>query len=489
MSEWPMDRRRFLGALGAGTAGLGAAASGLAAAAPVLGAGLAGAGAALGLPKVLGATERGVLVESEAEYGGFLVEKLTGGDRPYEVDPSRLARMSERFTMFSRNVWDPARQSRPELSENLTRENLVEGRGAVPNQTRLDYALMAAAWRHAAMGGGQDYDWEGVGGQVRGAGLTRMGPWDPAELEMSWVDATLAVRHAALFFGASLAGVAELNPLWLYADRFAPTREDRERTIPVVYGGDRFGQEEDAWYIPESMKWVVVLAFEEDYHALANSPGRLASAATGNGYSRMAVTSSQLADFLRGLGYRAFPAGNGVGPSIPMAMDAGLGQLGRMGLLVTPKYGPRVRLAKVITDMPLVPDAPIDFGVTEFCEACMLCAEDCPSESVTRGSMTWEGRSPSHNPGALKWYTEVEGCYDFNGFSCSNCKRVCPFNKPNNSWLHRTIRTAIQGRLSGANRAMVRLDQASGYGTQLESKEFWKMDGSASITARERMGG
>jgi len=145
----------------------------------------------------------------------------------------------------------------------------------VPNQTRLDYALMAAAWRHASMGGTQDYDWEGVGGQVRGAGLTRMDPWDPAELEMSWEEATLAVRQAALFLGASLAGVAELNPLWLYADRFAPSREDRERTIPVVYGGDRFGQEEEAWYIPESMKWVVVLAFEEDYHALANSPLRL----------------------------------------------------------------------------------------------------------------------------------------------------------------------------------------------------------------------
>ena len=44
--------------------------------------------------------------------------------------------------------------------------------------------------------------------------------------------------------------------------------------------------------------------------------------------------------------------------SIPIAIDAGLGQLGRMGLIVTPKYGPRVRLAKVITDMPLVPNDP-----------------------------------------------------------------------------------------------------------------------------------
>ena len=52
--------------------------------------------------------------------------------------------------------------------------------------------------------------------------------------------------------------------------------------------------------------------------------------------------------------------------SIPIAIDAGLGELGRNGLLVTPKYGPRVRLAKILTNMPLVPDSPIRFGVTEF---------------------------------------------------------------------------------------------------------------------------
>ena len=477
MSESAMDRRRFLTVLGAGTA---VGATGLS--------GVSGAlGGVLATPRVVGATSRGVVVESTPEYGGFLVEKLTDGRVPYEVDPQRLERMSEKFTMFSRNVWDPARQNRPEVTENIAHRNLVEGGGTAPNQTRLDYALMAAAWRHASMGGSRDYDWDGVGGQVRGAGLDRLGPWDPGDLDMNWEEATLAVRHAALFYGASLAGVAELNPLWLYSDHFSPGPGDIERTVPVHYGGDRFEQGDDGWYIPGAMNRVIALAFEEDYHALANSPGRLASAAVGNGYSRMAITSSQLSDFIRGLGYRAIPAGNGVGLSIPIAIDAGLGQLGRMGLLVTPKYGPRVRLAKVITDMPLIPDTAIDFGVKEFCEACMLCADDCPSESVTKEPQTWEGLSGSNNPGSHKWYTRVEGCYDFNGFSCSNCKRVCPFNKPNNSWLHRVIRGMIEGRMVAADKVMVKLDQASGYGGQTENTRFWKMDGSKSITAREEM--
>jgi len=262
MPDTGMDRRRFLTVLGAGTAAAGTGVAGVG--------GITGAlGGVFAAPRVLGATERGVVVESEAEFGSFLVEKLTDGRFPYEIDEGKLTRMSEKFTMFSRNTWDPERRNRPERTENITRTNLVDGGGIVPNQTRLDYALMAAAWRHASMEGSQDYDWDGVGGQVRGAGLDRMGPWDPADLDMTWEDTTRAVRHAALFYGASLAGVAELNPLWLYSDHFSPGQGDMERTIPVHYEGDRFEQAEDAWYIPESMNRVVALAFEEDYHGIS----------------------------------------------------------------------------------------------------------------------------------------------------------------------------------------------------------------------------
>jgi reductive dehalogenase len=395
--------------------------------------------------------------------------------------------MSEKSTTFSRNVWDPDRQDRPETSENLAHINLVEGKGRIPNQTRLDYAFMAASWHVANVHGRASYEWDLHRGMVRGLGLHELGPWDPAELDMNWDAATQAVKHAALFYGASLAGIAELNPLWLYSDRFSPRGEDRGHAIPVLSEGERFAQSDEALYIPQSMNRVIALAFEEDFYGIANSPGRLASAAVGDGYSRMAYTAATLAEFVRGLGYRAIPAGNGIGLSIPMAIDAGLGELGRLGLLITPKYGPRIRLAKVITDMPLIPDLRISFGVTEFCEACMLCADECPSGAITDGPRTWKGKSPSNNPGTLKWYIESEKCYDFNGFSCSNCKRVCPFTKPNNSWLHRIIRKTIEGRIGPVNNLMVTLDQASGYGRQIQDREFWSRDGQKSITARESM--
>ncbi|MFC2164476.1 reductive dehalogenase [Acidobacteriota bacterium] len=466
MSKPTLDRRHFLKWMGLGTAGLGFSRV---------------------IPEGHSLGPEGARFDTPAEYGSFLVEKLVEGRFPYECKPDVLKRMSEKSTTFSRNVWDADRRSRLVLLEDVGYLNLVEGEGKLPDQTRLDYALMAAAWHNATTNYDPSYQWDLHSGMVQDLGLHKFDPWNPGDNEMSWEEASQAVKHAALFYGASLAGIAELNPLWLYSDHFSPTPEDRARAIPVLSDGDRFEQTEETRYIPKSMNRVIALAFEEDFYAIANSPGRLASAACGNGYSRMAFTSSTLAEFIRGLGYRAIPAGNGVGLSIPMAIDAGLGQLGRLGLLITPKYGPRVRLAKVITDMPLVPDSPIDFGVTEFCEDCLLCSKDCPSESISPGPRTWKGTSPSNNPGVLKWYVESESCYDFNGFSCSNCKRVCPFTKPNNSWLHRVIRKVIEGRINPVNRLMVNLDQASGYGEQLPAKEFWAKDGQKSITSRESM--
>ncbi|MDT8402107.1 MAG: reductive dehalogenase [Bacteroidales bacterium] len=451
-------------------------------------AGLTAAGASLlGSRHVIGRTTRGYLLESESEYGGFVVEQLSGDDYPYETDPLRLKRMNEKYTIFSRNVWDPTRQDRPEKTENLTYKRLVEDKGTVPDNTRLDYAFMAASWATSSFRGSPFYSWHPVTGQVRMMTADRLGKWDPSSLEMNWEDATVAVKHAALFYGGSLAGVAKLNPLWLYDPIYSPTRDDRENTKPFITDGDKLDQGDDKWQITPSMNRVIVIAFEEDYEAIMNSPGKLASAATGDGYSRMAVTAFKLSEFIRALGYNAVPAGNGVGLSIPMAIDAGLGELGRNGLLVTPKFGPRVRIAKVLTDMPLVPDKPISFGVKEFCEACLTCANDCPSGSIGKGPMTWEGLTTSNNPGALKWYVNQETCYDYNGFSCSNCKRNCPFNKPNNSWLHKAIREIIKLRSKGLGNVMVNLDQASGYGEQVHSDNFWESDGSRSITAREKM--
>jgi len=59
---------------------------------------------------------------------------------------------------------------------------------------------------------------------------------------------------------------------------------------------------------------------------------------------------------------------------------AGLGWQGNSLLIVTPEYGPRVRLATVLTDMPLVPDQPL----RNRCGGCVKCAQACPARAIKR---------------------------------------------------------------------------------------------------------
>ncbi len=226
-----------------------------------------------------------------------------------------------------------------------------------------------------------------------------------------WPAFTARVKRAAKFYGASLAGVTRVNPLWLYA----PTD----------------GQADDA--PPADMDTAVVIAVEMDYDGIAQSPTALASAATGMGYSRMALVATALAQYLRQLGWRAMPSGNDTALSVPLAIDAGLGEPGRNGILITERFGPRVRLCKVFTDAPLTCDEPTSFGAADRCDGCTCCADACPARALPHGERTTEGPTPSNNPGAVKWYNNADKCLAFwrvNGTSCSNCIKSCPLNRP-----------------------------------------------------------
>ena len=62
------------------------------------------------------------------------------------------------------------------------------------------------------------------------------------------------------------------------------------------------------------------------------------------------------------------------------AREAGIGVIGRNSLLLTPEYGPRVRLTGVITNAEIEPDSPSD---AEFCKDCeKLCIEACPADAL-----------------------------------------------------------------------------------------------------------
>jgi len=72
-----------------------------------------------------------------------------------------------------------------------------------------------------------------------------------------------------------------------------------------------------------------------------------------------------------------------------VARDAGLGEIGRHSLLITPRLGTRVRLGLVTTDLPLVAHTwRSDASVLDFCAVCKKCADSCPSNSIPRTTVT-----------------------------------------------------------------------------------------------------
>jgi ferredoxin len=325
---------------------------------------------------------------------------------PYTVDEARLERYDQRRLIFNRVSMDATWGGYMRSEEDSGLRNIAEGK---PGYTRLDYALSEAAWTvHDAWA--DAFSWERL---ARPGGPSLMGDrWYRARHPVDDVgEMTARVKRAARFYGADLVGVTRVNPKWIYAN-------DRVTLQPLE--------------LPAGVGNAVVMAVAMDELGIATSSEVPAAAATGIGYSRLAFTASTLAEFIRNLGYTAVPAGNATGLSVPLAVDAGLGELGRNGLLITPRYGPRVRLCKVYTDLPLEPDAPIDFGVRAFCRTCKRCAEACEAEAISLADEpSYEPACRSSSAGALKWAVDGEKCFQYwceNGADCSTCISVCPYN-------------------------------------------------------------
>lgn len=277
---------------------------------------------------------------------------------------------------------------------------------------------------------------------------------------------TRNIKKAARFFGADIVGVCEIDQRWLYSHSY----EDL-----TFMPGDEKGESRPQ-HVDEAFCYAIVMGFEMDYRLMQHYPSYISAAATGRGYSRMVTASSSLSSLIGRLGYQAIDCGiNDVALSVPLALLAGLGDLGRNGLLVTPELGPRLRLTPVLTSLPLLADKPIDFGVTEFCRACKKCADACPSQAIPYGDRTTEPHSVSNVAGELKWPVHAEKCrmhWTRLHNVCSACISSCPYNKPN-TFFHRSVRR-LADYARFADPLLVKADDLFGYGKPLKPLKFWE---------------
>ena len=222
--------------------------------------------------------------------------------------------------------------------------------------------------------------------------------------------------------GAASAGITELREYHLYSH---------------IGRNEPYGQPVDLKH-----KFAIALTVEMEKFMLDHAPYGPTVMESAQQYLASGAIAVQVAAFIHRLGYpaRAHIDGNYRVVCPLVARDAGLGEFGRMGLLMTPKLGPRVRLAVVTTDLPLAADQrPRDYTVLDFCSRCKKCALACPSNAISFGDRV-------EVDGVRRWRIDSDACFTYwntIGTDCGRCVRVCPYSHPDNL-LHNIVRYAVR---------------------------------------------
>lgn len=220
------------------------------------------------------------------------------------------------------------------------------------------------------------------------------------------------IKEITKYFGASSVGIAKLNEFSYYSHLAGLAEHVDMKT---------YNQE-----VKPSYQTAIVFAVEMEKEKMNRAPMFEELLATEIAYVKVAEIGSKLAMYIKDLGYKAVANHSEfyLAPMVPLAVDAGLGQIGMCNHIVTKEYGNRVRLGAVFTTLQLSEDHPIDYGLTEFCKKCALCLLNCPSKAITHKPRMVNGR---------QFYKfDDNKCYEMwlrSGTDCGTCISACPLSQ------------------------------------------------------------
>ena len=209
-----------------------------------------------------------------------------------------------------------------------------------------------------------------------------------------------------------------------------PTERIRARARGLGFGEVGFTKLDRKYVYAAKKGWVkfghaICLALEQDYYQTQTIPDMEAEYAHYGTYEIMGELALDLADYIRTLGYRAqihSPNDNSAA-YIPMFVEAGLGQLGANGQLLSPHFGSRARLMMITTDAPVTYNEPVDYGIQRFCQECQVCVNRCPGRALVRDKVWWRG--VEKNKLIYERCRPVMARYD----GCGVCMKVCPVQR------------------------------------------------------------
>ncbi|MEA3318003.1 MAG: reductive dehalogenase domain-containing protein, partial [Bacteroidota bacterium] len=242
------------------------------------------------------------------------------------------------------------------------------------------------------------------------------------KIDINTSQATSFVKNWLTKLGATSVGITELRNHHLYSHKGRGVDYDKE--------------------IENKHKFAIAFTTEMDIELMQTAPNSPVVMESSQQYLTCGLMAHQLSNVISNLGYeaKAHTDGNYEVVCPLVARDAGLGEVGRMGLLMTPKLGPRVRIAVVTTDLPLNIDKKQNYHyMIDFCNICKKCAVTCPSQSIS-----YNKRKLVNN--TKRWQINQEKCFTYwntIGTDCGKCMASCPFSHENNL-MHNFIRWGIK---------------------------------------------
>jgi len=274
------------------------------------------------------------------------------------------------------------------------------------------------------------------------------GPVNPTKVDTkSPAEVTKLIKDLGQYLGSVAVGVADLGPeplKWFMLDDFMGNQ---------------------LHFKPEENKYAIVFLHIEDLSQPPLQTGMSIDtikyqAKVARGYFLDDYVAGHVAQFIRALGYHAIGHNNGHVNSVPVAILAGLGELGRYGNLMTIRWGPNVRISTVTTNLPLVSDKPVDIGVQDTCDMCTRCYDYCPMNAVPIAK--------TDNLGTHKWTVNLWRCRQssqtglagnvLHSETCTLCRDVCPFAKPPN--FANILGRSMASRSHLGRKFLVKLDDA-----------------------------
>ncbi len=216
-------------------------------------------------------------------------------------------------------------------------------------------------------------------------------------------EASKAIKNIAIHYGALDASIVKLGLNDFYCNR---------GRLPESYGDK----------VDTGLNNALVFVVKMDKDCVNAAPSIAESVETSRAYVEAAVIALQISYMMRKMGYnaRCHIDGNYLLPLIPAAVKAGLGGIGRHGLLISRANGAFVRIGAVTTDMPLEFDERDSLDITRFCRICRRCIKTCPAQTISDSQVSED------------WHINQEQCYGrwrHFGTDCGICISTCPIGQ------------------------------------------------------------